>query len=82
MVRGGALATHLSLHPHFFLSPKNLNTPAQTRVLAALHRDFSISLLSPSLLLKFGAIVLWYVTPPIVQVDFYLVEYFLSILAL
>jgi hypothetical protein len=62
--------------------PKYLNTPAQTRVLAALHRDFLISLLSPSLVLKFGAIVLRYVTPPIVQVEFCLVEYFLSILAL
>jgi hypothetical protein len=62
--------------------PKYLNTPAQTRVLAALHRDFSISLLSPSLVLKFGAFVLRYVTLPIVQVEFCLVEYFLSILAL
>jgi hypothetical protein len=61
---------------------KYLNTPAQTRVLAALHRDFSISLLSLSLLLRFGAFVLRYVTPSIVQVEFCLVEYFLSILAL
>jgi hypothetical protein len=68
--------------PTSFSLPKNLNTPAQTRVLAALHCDFSISLLSPSLLLKFGAFVLWYVTPPVVQVEFCLVEYFLSILAL
>jgi hypothetical protein len=66
----------------FFSLPKYLNTPAQTRVLAALHHDFSISLLSPSLLLRFGAIVLRYVTPSIVQVEFCLVEYFLSILAL
>jgi hypothetical protein len=66
----------------FFSFPKYLNTPAQTRVLAALHRDFSISLLSPSLLLRFGAFVLQYVTPSIVQVEFCLVEYFLSILAL
>jgi hypothetical protein len=41
-----------------------------------------ISLLNPSLLLKFGAFVLRYVTPPIVQVEFCLVEYFLSILDL
>jgi hypothetical protein len=83
MVRGDPLAPHLSLHPHFLLSlPKYLNTPAQTRVLAALHHDFLISLLSPSLLLRFGAIVLRYVTPSIVQVEFCLVEYFLSILAL
>jgi hypothetical protein len=62
--------------------PKYLNTSAQTRVLAALHRDISISLLIPSLVLKFGAFVLRYVTPPIVQVEFCLVEYFFNILAL
>jgi hypothetical protein len=33
-------------------------------------------------LLRFGAFVLRYVTPPIVQVEFCLVKYFLSILAL
>jgi hypothetical protein len=65
-----------------FSLPKYLNTPAQTRVLAAVLRDFPISLLSPSLLLRFGAIVLRYVTSSIVQVEFCLVEYFLSILAL
>ena len=43
---------------------------------------FSISLLSVSLLLKFGALVLWYVTPPLVQVDLCLVDYILSILLL
>jgi hypothetical protein len=68
--------------PISFSLPKNHDTPAQTRVLAALHLDFSISLLSPSLLLRFGAIVFRYVTPSIVQVEFCLVEYFLSILAL
>jgi hypothetical protein len=73
--------TYLFL-PSSFSLPKNHDTPAQTRVLAALHLDFLISLLSPSLLLRFGAFVLWYVTPPIVQVEFFLVEYFLSILAL
>jgi hypothetical protein len=62
--------------------PKNHDTPAQTRVLAAHHLDFSISLLSPSFLLRFGVFVFQYVTPPIVQVEFCLVEYFLSILAL
>jgi hypothetical protein len=82
MVRGGALASHLSLPPQLFVSPENNDTPAQTLVLAALHRDFLISLLSPSLLLRFGAFVLRYVTPPIVQVEFLLVKYFLSILAL
>jgi hypothetical protein len=79
---GGPLASHLSLPPQLFLSPENNDTPAQTRVLAALHLDFSISLLSPLLLLRFGAFVLRYVTPPIVEVEFCLVKYFLSILAL
>jgi hypothetical protein len=68
--------------PTSFSLPKNHDTPAQTHVLAALHLDFSISLLSPSLLLRFRAFVLRYVTPSIVQVEFCLVEYFLSILAL
>jgi hypothetical protein len=62
---------------------QNISTPLlKPRVLATLHRDFLISLLSPSLVLKFGAFVLLYVTPPIVQVEFCLMEYFLSILAL
>jgi hypothetical protein len=65
-----------------FSYPKYIHSMAQTRVLAVLARDFSISLLSPSLLLRFGAFVLRYVTPSIVQVEFYLVEYILSILAL
>jgi hypothetical protein len=56
--------------------------PAQTRVLAVLHLDFLISLLSPTFLLRFGAFILWYVTPPLVQVEFLLMKYFLSILAL
>jgi hypothetical protein len=81
MVRG-ALASHLSLPPQLFLSPENNDTPAQTRVLADLYLDILISLLSPPLFLRFGAFVLRYVTPPIVQVEFCLVEYFLSILAL
>jgi hypothetical protein len=76
------LAPYLSLSPQLFLSPENNDTPAQTRVLAALHLDFLISLLSPSLLLRFGAFLLQYVTPSIVQVEFCLVKYFLSILAL
>jgi hypothetical protein len=73
--------TYLFL-PSCFSLPKNNDTPAQTRALAALHLDFLISLLSPSLLLRFGAFVLRYVTPSIVQVEFCLVKYFLSILAL
>jgi hypothetical protein len=82
MVRGAPWPLTYLLILISFSLPKYLNTPAQTRVLAALHHDFSISLLSTSLLLRFGAIVLQYVTPPIVQVEFCLVEYFLSILAL
>jgi hypothetical protein len=74
-------STYLSTSTSFSL-PKYLHTSAQTRVLAVLPRDFLISLLSPSLLLRFGAFVLRYVTPSIVQVEFCLVEYFLSILAL
>jgi hypothetical protein len=64
------------------LSLSRMTHPAQTRVLAVLYLDFSISLLSPTFLLKFGAFVLRYVTPPLVQVEFLLVEYFLSILVL
>jgi hypothetical protein len=56
--------------------------PAQTRVIAVLHLDFSISLLSPTFLLKFGSFALQYVTPPLVQVEFLFVKYLLSILAL
>jgi hypothetical protein len=73
--------TYLFLSCSFSL-PKNNNTPAQTRVLAVLHFDFLISLLSPTFLLRFGAFVLRYMTPPLVQVEFLLVKYFLSILAL
>ena len=58
-----SLPTALSL-------PRKHQFIAQNRILAVLVHDFSISFLSPSLLLKFGAFVLWYVTPPLVQVDF------------
>jgi hypothetical protein len=82
MVRGPPWpSTYLSTLTSFSLL-KYLHTSAQTRVLAVLPHDFSISLLSPSLLLRFGAFVLWYVTPSIIQLEFCLVEYFLSILAL
>jgi hypothetical protein len=74
-------STYLSTSTSLSL-PKYLHTTAQTHVIAVLPRDFSISLLSPSLLLRFGAFVLRYVTPLIVQLEFCLVEYFLSILAL
>ena len=76
----GPPLTHLSPTP--FSLPTIHTTIAQTRVLAAHARDFSIYLLSPSLLLRFGAFVLRYVTPPIIQIEFCLVEYFLSILLL
>jgi hypothetical protein len=82
MVRGGPWSLTYLFLPSSFSLPKNHDTPAQTHVLAALHLDFLISLLSPSLLLRFWAFVLRYVTPLIVQVEFCLVEYFLSILAL
>jgi hypothetical protein len=76
----GPPLTHLSPTP--FSLPTIHTTIAQTRVLAALARDFSISLLSPSLLLKFRPFALRYVTPPCIQVEFCLVEYTLSILLL
>ena len=73
----------LTLSPATFFSlPSKLQFIAQNHVLAVLALDFSISLLSPSLLLKFGAFVLRYVTPPLVQVDLCLVVYILSILLL
>ena len=71
----------LSLATFFYLLRKH-QFIAQNCVLVVLALDFSISLLSPSLLLKFGAFVLQYVTPPIVQVDLCLVVYILSILLL
>ena len=76
----GPPLTHLSPTP--FSLPTIHTTIAQTRVLAALARNFSIYLLSPSLLLKFGSIALRYVTPPIIQVEFCLVVYIMSILVL
>ena len=77
------LALHLlHLLPLSLPFDQKLSTIAQTRVFAVLHCDFSISLLSPSQVLKFGAIALRYVTPPIIQVEFYLVDYNLSILVL
>jgi hypothetical protein len=73
--------THL-FFPCFFSLLKNTAPFAQARVLAVLHLEFSISSFSPTFLLKLGSFALRYVTPPLVQVDFLLVEYFLSILAL
>ena len=76
----GPPLTHLPLIS--FSLPTKHTTIAQTRVLAALARDFSISLLSPSLLLKFGPFALRYVTPPFIQVELCLIVYVLSILVL
>jgi hypothetical protein len=77
-------STDLSTN-HFTLSPKisslHSSNPCSCYSCCSCSR-FSISLLNPSLLLRFGAFVLRYVTPSIVQVEFCLVEYFLSILAL
>src|SRR4051812_45765395 len=50
-----------------------------TRVFLCSCSRFSISLLSPLFLLRFGAFDFRYVTPLIIQVEFCLVEYFLSI---
>ena len=72
----------LSLATALSLSLEKTPVHCENHVLAVLAFDFSISLLSPSLLLKFGAFVLRYVTPPLVQVDLCLVVYILSILLL
>ncbi len=53
--------------PTSFSLPRKHQFFARNCVLAVLAHDFSISLLSPSVLLKFGAFVLRYVTPPLVQ---------------
>jgi hypothetical protein len=78
----GPLALHLPLHqPLHFLS-QNISTPLLKPKFLLFLLAISICLLNPSLLLTFGAFVLRYVTPSIVQVEFCLLEYFLSILAL
>jgi hypothetical protein len=67
---------------HFTPSPKISSLHISNPCSYCSCSRFSISLLSLSLLLRFGAIVLRYVTPSIIQVEFCLVEYLLSILAL
>jgi hypothetical protein len=47
---------HLSLPPYLFLSPKNNDTPAQTRVLAALHLDFFDLLAQPIIVAEIWSI--------------------------
>jgi hypothetical protein len=74
-------STYLST-PHFTLSPKISSLHSSNPCSCFFCSRFLISLLNASLLLRFGAFVLWYVTPSIVQVEFCLVKYFLSILAL
>jgi hypothetical protein len=75
-------STYLSTSTSLSL-PKYLHTTAQTSVLVVLPRDFSISLLSPSLLLRFGAFVLQYVTsfdyPNRILFSGVFLEYFSSI---
>src|SRR3954447_21030463 len=67
---------------HYLLSPEKTRTQSSHSHFRCSCLQFSISLLSPSFLLRFGAFVPWYVNPPIIQVEFCLVEYFLSILLL
>jgi hypothetical protein len=74
-------STNLS-NGHFTLSPKKSPPHCSNPCSCSSCLWFSISLLIPSLLLRFGAFVLRYVTPPIVQVEFCLVKYLLSILVL
>jgi hypothetical protein len=81
-VRGPHLAPHLSLPPLFFLSPENKHSPSSNSSSCCSCLDFSISLLSPSFMLRFRSFALRYVTPLLVQVEFLLVKYFVSILAL
>ena len=63
-----------------FLSPQKHQPFLSNTSSCCYFSRISISLLSPSFLLKFGAFDLWYVTPPYIQVEFCLVKYFLSIL--
>ena len=71
---------HLFLHPHTSSSTRKNYPPAQTRVLAHLAAIFD--LLAQSSIHKAAlGIVLWYVTPPMVQLVFVLVLYLLQIFA-
>ena len=89
---GLGLRQHMVWGPHgpplTLLPPLPSSLPTKhshirkNRVLAVLALGFSISFLSPSLLLRFGAFALRYVTPPLIQIEFCLVDYMLSILLL
>ena len=67
---------------HFFLLPDQRHFHPKNSCSCCSFSWISIALLSPSLLLRFGAFVLWYVTPPFIQMEFCLVDYILSILLL
>ena len=71
---------HLFLHPHTSSSSRKNHHIAQTRVLA--HFSVIFDLLAQSSIHKTAlGIVLWYVTPPMVQLVFVLVLYLLQIFA-
>ena len=74
--------TSLSLPPTLFSLPKKPAPAFSHSRFCSRAQDFSISLLSPDFCLKFGTFALRYVTPPIIQVEFCLVEYILNILLL
>ena len=74
--------TLASLSPTLFSLPKKLAPGSSHSRFCSRTPDFSISLLSPDFCLKFGTFALRYVTPPIIQVEFCLVEYILNILLL
>ena len=75
--------------PHFsisssltLLSPKKIDTSFLSLAFLLKSSRFLDLLLSPDFFLKFGTFALRYVTPPIIQVEFCLVEYILNILLL
>jgi len=74
--------TLASLPPKLFSLPKKLTPAFSHSHFCSRAQDFSIPLLSPDFCLKFGTFALRYVTPPIIQVEFCLVEYILNILLL
>ena len=71
--------TYSSLPPILLSLPKKLEPVRSHSRFCPRAQDFLISLLSPDLCLKFGTFVLRYVTPLIIQIEFCLVEYILSI---
>ena len=71
---------HLFLHPHTSSSSQKNHHPAQAQVRAHF-AAISISLLKAPLTKLLWGIVLWYVTPPLVQLVFVLVLHSLQIFA-